>query len=115
MVTKKDAALALLPRLNLKANFFTLDSSTVCELVEVAKAVGYRQPRNANGSTARYFFAYLQREPKTQVEYVVQGYYAHGWEDLTADPDYRRARANLKDYRDNAPEPVRLIKRRVPT
>ena len=115
MNAKKAAAIALLPDLNLKADFFTLNSDTVNLLAETARAVGYRAPKNASGSTARYFFAYLQREPKTQVEYVVQGYYAHGWEDLTADPDYRRARANLKGYRDNAPEPVRLIKRRVPT
>lgn len=113
MTNKKSAALALLPRLDLKADFFTLDSSTVGELVEVAKAVGYRRPRNANGSTARYFFAYLQRQPKTELQYVVQGYYSQGWEDLTASTDYREARADLKAYRENAPEPVRLIKRRV--
>lgn len=58
---KKTAALALLPGLDLTADFFTLSSSTVLELADVAKAVGYRRPRNANGSTARYFFAYLAR------------------------------------------------------
>lgn len=110
---KKTAALALLPRLDLKADFFTLSSSTVLELVDVAKAVGYRRPRNANGSTARYFFAYLAREPKTELLYVVQGNYGHGWEDLTASTDCKEARANLRDYRQNDPAPTRLIKRRA--
>ena len=29
------------------------------ELTEAAKECGYRQPKNANGSLARYFFYYL--------------------------------------------------------
>lgn len=111
---KKAAAMALLPRLDLNADFFTLSSSTVVELVEVAKAVGYHKPRNANGSTARYFFAYLARRPKTELLYVVQGNYGHGWEDLTASADHKEARDNLRDYRQNEPGPHRLIKRRCP-
>lgn len=31
------------------------------ELQDLAKRVGYRKPKYAKGSTARYFFAYLQR------------------------------------------------------
>lgn len=49
---------------------------------------------------------------RTQLVHVVQGNYGQGWEDLTADTDYRRALSNLKDYRQNDPAPVRLIKRR---
>jgi hypothetical protein len=113
MTDKKAAALALLPRLDLAANYFTLSSSTVLELVDVARAVGYRAPKNRNGSTARYFFAYLARSPKTELLHVVQGNYGHGWEDLTASADHKEARANLKDYRQNDPAPTRLIKRRV--
>ena len=64
MTAKKSAALAMLPRLDLAADFHTLDSDTVLQLVDTAKAVGYRRPRNANGSTARCFFAYLARQPK---------------------------------------------------
>ena len=111
-VTKKEAALALLPGLDLAADFHMLGSDTVARLVEVAKAVGYRRPRNANGSTARYFFAYLTRQPKTEIVHVVQGNYGHGWEDLTASADYKEARDNLRDYRQNEPGPHRLIKRR---
>ena len=46
--------------------------------------------------------------------FVVQGYYDsyYGWEDLTQSEDYKEARNNLKDYRDNEPGPHRLIKRR---
>lgn len=29
------------------------------ELAELAKEVGYRKPKSANGSTGRYFFNYL--------------------------------------------------------
>jgi hypothetical protein len=111
---KKAAALALLPRLDLSADFYTLNSDTVLELVDVAKAVGYRAPKNRNGSTARCFFEYLTRSPKTELLHVVQGNYGHGWEDLTASADYKEARDNLRDYHQNDPAPTRLIKRRVP-
>ena len=114
MTAKKAAALAMLPRLKLTADFFTLDSDTVLQLVDVAKAVGYRAPKNRNGSTARYFFAYLARQPKTELLHVVQGNYGHGWEDLTASADYAEARRDLKLYRENDPAPTRLIKRRSP-
>jgi hypothetical protein len=113
MTSKKTAALAMLPGLNLTADFYTLNSDTVLQLVDVAKAVGYRRPSNANGSTARYFFAYLARSPKTELLHVVQGNYGHGWEDLTASADYSEARENLRDYRKNDPAPTRLIKRRA--
>lgn len=55
-------ACAVLDRLGVRnSNFFTLSASKVTELLEVADAVGYRKPRNANGSRGRYFFAHLQR------------------------------------------------------
>lgn len=113
MTSKKAAALALLPGLNLTADFHTLGSDTVLQLVDVAKAVGYRAPKNRNGSPARCFFEYLARQPKTELLHVVQGNYDHGWEDLTASADYAEARANLRDYRQNDPAPTRLIKRRA--
>jgi len=31
------------------------------ELAALAKLAGYRKPKNANGSTGRYFFAHLDR------------------------------------------------------
>lgn len=114
MHAKKAAALALLPGLDLTADFHTLGSDTVQRLADTARAVGYRAPKNANGSTARYFFEYLARRPKTELLHVVQGNYGHGWEDLTASADYKEARADLKAYRDNDPAPTRLIKRRSP-
>lgn len=46
------------------ANFYALPASKVDALLEVADAVGYRKPKNANGSRGRYFFAKLQRECK---------------------------------------------------
>lgn len=43
------------------ADFHRLSSAQVERLVEFAKQYRYRKPKNANGSTARYFFAMLQR------------------------------------------------------
>ncbi|HEO1552411.1 hypothetical protein I4940_08035 [Pseudomonas aeruginosa] len=43
------------------ADFHTLNSGAVEALVDAARANAYRKPKNANGSTARYFFAYLNR------------------------------------------------------
>lgn len=54
-----------------------------------------------------------KRQSTTTLYYIVQGHYGQGWEDLTQSTDYREAKANLKDYRDNDPSPTRLIKRRV--
>ena len=45
------------------ANFHTLSSSQVGFIVELAKDCGYRKPKNANGSTGRYYFASIQRAP----------------------------------------------------
>jgi hypothetical protein len=45
-----------------ETNFFTVPTSKIGALLEVADAVGYRKPRNANGSRGRYFFAYLKRK-----------------------------------------------------
>lgn len=43
-------------------DFHELTSAQVERLLEEARRVGYRRPKNANGSTARYFYARLQRE-----------------------------------------------------
>jgi len=42
-------------------DFHRLPSSVVERLLERAKAWKYREPRNANGSRARCFHAYLER------------------------------------------------------
>jgi hypothetical protein len=55
-------ACAVLNRLGIAGkDFFVLPASKVSELLEVADAVGYRKPKNANGSRGRYFHAYLER------------------------------------------------------
>lgn len=56
-------ATAILDRadVNPRADFFELSGAEVGELLKAAKRRGYRQPANANGSRARYFFAALQR------------------------------------------------------
>lgn len=49
---------------------------------------------------------------KFSYAWIVQGYYGFGWEDLTCGT-YREAKIDLKAYRDNAKEPVRIIQRRM--
>ena len=61
MTSKKAAAIALLPGLDLGADFHTLNSATVARLREVADSVGYRAPEHRNGSPARCFFEYLAK------------------------------------------------------
>lgn len=47
--------------INLNDDFYTLSSSKVDVLLTLAKQQSYRKPKNANGSTARYYFAALKR------------------------------------------------------
>lgn len=44
-----------------KPNFFTLSSSDKEGILREADAVKYRKPKTANGSRARYFYAYVLR------------------------------------------------------
>lgn len=48
--------------IDISADFFTLSLCQAGTLNEIAKAQGYRKPKNANGSTARYFFHAVQRK-----------------------------------------------------
>lgn len=43
------------------ANFFTLSAREVSALLREADKVKYRQPKNANGSRGRYFYARVCR------------------------------------------------------
>jgi hypothetical protein len=45
----------------LNADYHTLNSNQVDRVLAEAKLYGYRKPKNANGSKARYFFAFVQR------------------------------------------------------
>jgi hypothetical protein len=58
-----NAALTVLNRegIDINADFHALPSSKADVLVSMAKEHKYRKPANANGSTARYYFAALQR------------------------------------------------------
>ena len=42
-------------------DFHALYSRQVDVILEAADRVGYRKPKNANGSRSRYFHAYLER------------------------------------------------------
>lgn len=45
-------------------DFFTLNNSQVCDILEEADRVKYRKPKNANGSRARYFYQLMQRRSR---------------------------------------------------
>ncbi len=50
----------------LDVDFHALPNDAVCRLVDAAKAEHYRKPKNANGSTARYYHARLMRAANAQ-------------------------------------------------
>lgn len=61
-------ARAILERLGLPvaANFHSLPSSAVDRLISEADAMRYRKPRNAPGSRARMFHAYVTRTARRE-------------------------------------------------
>lgn len=65
MTSQKDIIieqLSIKHGIDVKADdFHALRSEQVEGILHWAKAYGYREPKNANGSKARYFFAMLQR------------------------------------------------------
>jgi len=65
-----------------REDFHTLRGDQVQALLDEAKAQGYRHPKNANGSTARYFFAAVQRKLKSGVD-PVEGPYTKPQENKT--------------------------------
>lgn len=60
---KRAEAIALAARheIPLNKDFHTLPASTVDRITAAADERKYRKPKNANGSRARYFHAYLVR------------------------------------------------------
>lgn len=54
-------ALAARHKIPLNQDFYTLPASTVERITAAADERKYRKPKNANGSRARYFYAYLVR------------------------------------------------------
>lgn len=51
---------------------------------------------------------------KTKDEYIVQGNYGQGWEDITAEPTRKECKERLKEYRENEPQyNHRMIVKRV--
>ncbi len=55
------------------------------------------------------------KEPKYLYEWVLQGDYGYGWDDLTAASDRTEARSLVRDYMANAPDGAyRLVNRREP-
>lgn len=47
---------------NFDADFHAHGSALVCAILDEANSSGYRQPKNANGSRARYFFYLIKRK-----------------------------------------------------
>lgn len=113
---KTATAIALAHGIPLNADFHALDSAVVLRIVDAAKAYGYRKPKTASGSRARYFYAYLSRAaagPKWATEHIVQGNYGFGFEDECAEDSRREGMRRLREYRENGPGQYRLITRKV--
>ena len=54
----------------------------------------------------------MKRKNKYLYLYVLQGNYAHGFEDLCASESWREMRDNLREYRENEGGAYRIIERR---
>ena len=50
---------------------------------------------------------------KFEYLFVLQGYYAFGWEDLTTEDTLREAKEQMRTYRENEGGTYRVIQRRV--
>jgi len=50
----------------LSGDFHALTPDQVEGVIAAAKAVAYRAPKVRNGSTGRYFYAYLQRQARKE-------------------------------------------------
>lgn len=59
-------------KITARPDFHTLGASTVDLLLEEAREYGYRRPKNANGSTVRYWYSYLCRlvEPRARSGFI---------------------------------------------
>lgn len=60
----------------------------------------------------------MKKQTKYIYEYVLQGNYGYGWDDLTSydkslSGAFKDAKKDLKDYRTNEPYPHRIIERRT--
>jgi hypothetical protein len=49
----------------------------------------------------------------TQLEYSIQQLWSGTWEEVTTESTFQDAKNQVKCYRDNMPQPVRMVKRRV--
>ena len=56
----------------------------------------------------------MAEQRKTLDEYSIQGFYSHGWEDVTLEDSWKEARKRLTEYRENERGTAfRCVKRRV--
>lgn len=66
-LTKQDAReYASRYKIPLNRDFHALDSDTVARILDLARLVKYREPKNANGSKARCFHAFLKRRARRE-------------------------------------------------
>jgi len=67
MMTRNEAHnLASACQIPLNDQFHALNHDTVERIIAAADFVKYRQPKNANGSRARYFHAYMVRSANSE-------------------------------------------------
>ncbi len=61
---RKSRQVEMVHGIDFTKDFYTLPNSDVVKLVEAADSVGYRKPKNANGSRGRYYFYAVKRKFK---------------------------------------------------
>lgn len=55
----------------------------------------------------------MKKQTKFVQVFVIQGNYGQGWEDECCDIDRKKAREELRKYRENSPYASRMVCRRV--
>jgi len=93
-----------------REDFHKLPSSKVELIIVRADARGYRVPKNANGSRARYFYAYLQRAAKPWHSWHVLSNHGYGWDTVCSDDEHADALQTLREYRENEPNALHTIR-----
>ena len=86
--------------------FYTLQGTIAeqCESVRLSLI-------NHDGYDSNIRVVWPKGQRVTETSYDLEGDYGQGFELLCSASTYKEAKANRQDYRDNAPCPMRIIKR----
>ena len=83
-------------------------SETIAEAVESVK----KSLINNDGYSSGIVVTWPKGQRLTSDYWELQGDYGQGWECLTASPSFKECRADKKSYLENAPCPLRIVRKR---